>query len=292
MGSNPVRVTIAYKTPFDWRFSFTIEIILKNRSFMKKSLFLISILLLNQTVCAQNCPSNKPLFDGENCYSCDEQKTIIVKNCNVCPNRSYEKDCPLIPRPPYISPCKLNQPVQKENVYIKCYGWVPKCQKNYFQDQSDGQCYSCKDISFDKQIQYIDGVPYFAFPKDGIHISKMECLSCSNTQWIENSCYPKCPENSPLFVDGKCEACDAVEERSGYVVSGCSKCRNRMEVKNLHTGESEGCYLKCSQDKPLVGYRSGKCLSCNDPYFQENSISISKDDFVLNCSKCKNNTYG
>lgn len=206
------------------------------------------------------CPKDKPLYDGENCYSCDEPKSLHggrgMKCSEICPNRYSRYECG--------PSCILKNPPTENYAYVQCQGWIKKCSKGLFQDREDGKCYSCKDLKFER----------------GLNITEEECLSCPDTQYVWGECYPQCPDNRPLLVDGRCESCD-LKERSGYVHAGCEKCANRVQL-------NDGCYLKCPSDKPLLGLDTGKCFSCSDEQFKMNSTWQPRDYMVWGCLKCLN----
>ena len=106
---------------------------------------------------ARKCPPDKPLFDGDNCFSCDEPKNVFSRyakyiDCEVCPNRKiiYEcwagPVCALIasPEPPKpVTSAELQSvlkhdpelaqrfdqspesvQVYKAPAYVECEGWV------------------------------------------------------------------------------------------------------------------------------------------------------------------------
>ena len=247
---------------------------------MKKyvTLFIFISFLLLSGYAQSKCPVDKPLFDGKKCYSCDDPKTLnFIKNCSkLCPNRREEYECG--------PSCILKNSPGKDYTYISCKGWIKKCPKGYFQEQMYGECYSCKDIRFDLPARVVDN-PYLGkgiggvFEEGGLEITKEECLSCNNTQWTERGCYPKCPKDKPLVVDGRCESC-ALTERSGYVVAGCEKCPNRFQ-------QGDGCYLKCPTKKPILGLDTGECFSCSDKMFNDPTWQ-PRDYKVMGCSKCPN----
>ncbi len=118
----------------------------------------------------------------------------------------------------------------------------------------------------------------------------------------------KCPENKPLYSNGKCYSCDTVDNIvfSFYTQNNCSKiCSNRMisspkREPSLAGGYRAYCILKkspgdnyvflknysfagwvekCSDDAPLSV--NGKCVACND--YKGKAM---KD--VLGCEKCSN----
>ena len=69
------------------------------------------------------CPKDKPLYDGEKCYSCDELKTLvgrgIVENCErVCPNRHVWYECG--------PSCILKNQPSSDYTYVQCEGWIKK----------------------------------------------------------------------------------------------------------------------------------------------------------------------
>ena len=69
----------------------------------------------------QKCPKDKPLFDGEECFSCDEPMTIAGNkyiNCDVCPNRESKYEC----GPSGI----LKDAPEPGYKYVRCEGWVKK----------------------------------------------------------------------------------------------------------------------------------------------------------------------
>ena len=67
------------------------------------------------------CPKDKPLYDGTNCYSCDEPKNLVGKylagECEkLCPNRYKRYECG--------TRCILKNPPDKNYNYIRCQGWI------------------------------------------------------------------------------------------------------------------------------------------------------------------------
>ena len=212
------------------------------------------------------CPKNKPLFNGEKCFSCDEPMTIVgITNCEVCPNRESWYECG--------PSCILKNSPGPEYMYVQCDGWIKKCTSGVL--GRDGECYSCGDFN--------------------MFISKEDCLTCPNAQYIEGyGCAPNCPEDRPLF-NGWCQPCDLVEG-SQEVMTGCDKCPNRFEYGN-------GCYQKCPDDKPILSLDTGECYACSDEVFQQYDnqkkcdgntcqmvVRWSPHD-VLGCSKCSNKIY-
>lgn len=216
------------------------------------------------------CPKDKPLYDGEKCHSCDELINVniagFMKCSEICPNRRSAYECG--------SACILKNPPSNKYTHINCHGWIEKCQLGSFQNKMDGKCYTCRDFDSWKDL----------FDAGGLVITKAECLSCSNAQFIDGVCYPKCPKDKPLLVDGRCQSCD-LTERSGYVVSGCSNCPNRFTLR--YEG-SVGCYQKCPKSKPLLGLDTGECFACNEEQFDEKFNWQPQDRTVLGCSKCSN----
>ena len=68
------------------------------------------------------CPKDKPLYNGEKCYSCDELQSVLIagymKCSEICPNRHSRYEC--MPR------CILNNPPDNSYTYAECQGWVKK----------------------------------------------------------------------------------------------------------------------------------------------------------------------
>lgn len=68
------------------------------------------------------CPADKPLYNGEKCYSCDELKSItvssVMKCSEICPNRFVRYEC--MPR------CILKNPPNENYTYVECEGWILK----------------------------------------------------------------------------------------------------------------------------------------------------------------------
>jgi len=64
------------------------------------------------------CGRDKPLFDGRNCYSCDNPEHVIGRdvNCEVCSNRESTYECG--------TSCILKNAPGPNYRYKKCRGWV------------------------------------------------------------------------------------------------------------------------------------------------------------------------
>lgn len=150
------------------------------------------------------CPKDKPLYDGEKCHSCDELENInkasFMKCEEICPNRRGTYECG--------SACVLKNPPSSDYTHVQCQGWIEKCRSGSFQNKMDGKCYTCRDFDSWQDIFY----------EGGLSITESECLSCPNAQFTDRGCYPKCPKDKPLLVDGKCEGCN-ITDRSGYILS-------------------------------------------------------------------------
>ena len=172
----------------------------------------------------RKCPKDKPLFSGEGCYSCNALETIgssrYSKCTEVCPNRVARYECG--------PACILKQAPSPDYIYVQCQGWVKRCTSGL--QGEDGKCYKCSDIKFSEY-------------GEGLNISKKDCLSCPNTQYVEGyGCLPACPYGKPVLdLHNKiCRSCsdkiftkrskckdddcdiDAVE------VWGCSKCHKKL----------------------------------------------------------------
>lgn len=71
---------------------------------------------------SMKCFGKTPLYDGENCYSCNEPKTLASGNgmkCEeICPNRYSTYECG--------PSCVLRNPPNDSYEYVECKGWVKK----------------------------------------------------------------------------------------------------------------------------------------------------------------------
>lgn len=69
-----------------------------------------------------NCPADKPIYNGQKCYSCDELSSFTIspfmKCTEICPNRYVKYEC--------MTRCILKNPPNDKYIYTTCEGWALK----------------------------------------------------------------------------------------------------------------------------------------------------------------------
>ena len=150
----------------------------------------------------KKCPKNKPLFDGSECWSCDEPWNIhggkYDKCSEICPNRISEYECG--------TTCKLKESPGTDYHYVRCRGW----ERNEEQQAST----AAVNVESRPEVQQVEQeVCDASKPIYSKFIDKTtgklvgRCYPCEWEEFIDfdhykdaKACKEKCPNRSLMFL--------------------------------------------------------------------------------------------
>ena len=220
-------------------------------------------------VCGQNQFTDR----SGNCVNCLEGGTIVTsqKECQRCPNRTYENGKCLLPCPKGTVSDKngschkcdsLTAVVMKnrgecpvlcsnrEDVKGRCA--LKTCPAGFIRN-AIGDCLSCGNQN---ALDYVD---------------ENVCLQCPGREMVSNQCVKSCPIQSFRDVNGRCVSC--FDPEAVPVLPGeCQRCPNRLALKQY-------CFADCGQGK--FRDKLGVCRSCLD--FRSYPVDRS-----FSCAVCPN----